>query len=351
MSIYLISNRRVTNGRFSNKGTERALRDFRVATCKILDDKPYVEYTIIPDNKLDGYKEVLNTINSSTETDFSRLPGTARMFADLYSQMLAIEDKQSDCLFFIHGFANKLKDNFEHLKKLHDIYIKPKDSGIDHLIYVAWPSIGHKLLTYWNDQTDAEETGRILGGLFSKLFKFFIELFEIAGKERCSNRIHLAAHSMGNTVLDYMLQNIPEQKLFNLFGETLLLHSDVRFDIYEKNGSYRKLEQLSGRTHIYISKSDEVLGVISAYTKNMKRRLGYKGPKNLKSLTADTVVVDTTNAGRASTLRENTLDHWGYIEREKVIADIKKVLTGINDDELNKGRIKTEKGINYFRLE
>lgn len=32
MSIYLISNRRVINGKFSNKGTERAKRDFRVAT-------------------------------------------------------------------------------------------------------------------------------------------------------------------------------------------------------------------------------------------------------------------------------------------------------------------------------
>lgn len=349
MSIYLISNRKITNGKFSNKGTERAKRDFRVATCEILDDAPFVKYMILPDNDLDGYKKVAS-LKDISETEISKLPGTARMFADLYAQMLAIEDKQSDCLFFIHGFANKLEDNFEHMKKLHNLYVKPEDSGIDHLIYVAWPSIGHKILSYWNDQTDAEETGRILGGLFSKLFNFFIEMFEIAGKDRCSNRIHLAAHSMGNTVLDYMLQNIPNHKLFNLFGETLLLHSDVRFDIYEKNGSFRKLEQLSGRTHIYVSKSDEVLGVISTYTKNMKRRLGYKGPKNLKSLPPDTVVVDTTNAGRASTLRESKLDHWGYIERKKVIEDIKKVLKGIDDDKLNQDRIKSEKGRNYFIL-
>ena len=43
------------------------------------------------------------------------------------------------------------------------------------------------------------------------------------GMDRCTNRIHLAAHSMGNTVLDYMLQTIPNGKLFNLFGEILLL--------------------------------------------------------------------------------------------------------------------------------
>ena len=42
MSIYLISNRRVTNGRFSNKGTERAKRDFRVATCEIIEKEPFI---------------------------------------------------------------------------------------------------------------------------------------------------------------------------------------------------------------------------------------------------------------------------------------------------------------------
>ena len=351
MSIYLISNRKVTNNRFSNKGTERARRDFRVATCEIPMGSSSATYAILPDNDPDGYKEVAAAFTKqSNKVNLKGLKGTAYMFADIYNQMLNITDGQSDCLFFIHGFANKLEGNLEHIKKLHDIYIKPKDSGIDHLIYVAWPSIGHKVGTYWNDQNDAEETGRVLGGLFSKLYGFFIDLFEISGMERCSNRIHLAAHSMGNTVLDYMLQNIPTPKLFNLFGETLLLNSDVRFDIFENKGSFTKLEALSSRTHIYISQSDDVLSMISRYTKNFKRRLGHKGPKNLKKLPSETIVIDTTDVGKASSFREKTLDHWGYIERDKVIADIKQVLTG-RDEENIKGRKESKKGKNYFVLE
>lgn len=347
MSIYLISNRKVIKNEFSNKGKERARRDFRVAICQIPKGSSKAKYKILDDYDLDGYIEVAEALKGQSKVNLDNLKGTAYMFADLYYQMLKVKDKQSDCLFFIHGFANKLEDNLEHIKKLHDIYIKPKDSGIDHLIYVAWPSIGHKVGTYWNDQNDAEETGRVLGGLFSKLFGFFVDMFEISGMDRCINLIHLAAHSMGNTVLDYMLQNIPEHKLFNLFGETLLLNSDVPYDIFENNGSFTKLEALSSRTHIYISQSDEVLSVLSRYTKNFKRRLGHKGPRDLSKLTSEIFVVDTTNAGKASTFREKTLDHWGYIERIKVINDIKQVLAG--KDEIPE-RKESRKGKNYFVL-
>ena len=350
MSIYLISNRKVTNNKFSNKGTERARRDFRVATVNIPKEGKSATYKILPDNDPDGYMDVARAfIKQTKKVNIDSLKGTAYMFADIYNQMLEAEGRQGDCLFFIHGFATKLDKCLEHIKKLHDIYIKPADSGIDHLIYVAWPSIGSKVGTYWNDQNDAEETGRVLGGLFSKLYGFFIDIFEIAGMERCSNRIHLAAHSMGNTVLDYMLQNIPDQKLFNLFGETLLLNADVRYDIFENKGSFNKLEALSSRTHIYISHSDDVLGMISQYTKNFKRRLGHKGPKNLKKLPPEMIVIDSTNAGKGSSIMEKTLDHWGYLERQKVIADIKQVLAG-KDGDLLKGRKKSKKGKNYFVL-
>lgn len=350
MSIYIISNRRVSNNEFSNKGRERASREFRVAEVSINpnDSEALPTYEILNENEMDGYSELRDYMQSEEEQQ-NPFGGTAAMFAELYKQMIKVKDKQSDCLFFIHGFANKLEDNLEHIKKLNEIYIQPEDSGIDHLIYVAWPSIGHKVGTYWNDQNDAEETGRVLGGLFSKLHLFFIELFEIHNVERCNNRIHLAAHSMGNTVLDHMIQSIPDSKIFNLFGEVLLLHSDVRFDIFD-NGSFRKLDELGSRTHIYISQSDEVLGGISTYTKNFRRRLGFRGPKNLGSLEQETFVVDTTKAGRGSTLREKTLDHWGYIERPPVIHDIKQVIKGVDETKIS-GRSKRSDKRNYFELD
>jgi len=336
------------NNRFRNVGKERARRDFRVAKCTIPTTGSAAEYQLLPDNDSASYTNVVKAL-SRDNGNINSLKGTASMFADLYQQMLAIKDGQSDCLFFIHGFAYTLEANLKSIKELHDHYIAPSNSGIDHLVYVAWPSIGHKVGTYWNDQNDAEETGRVLGGLFSKLHGFFLELFEIAGSERCTNRIHLAAHSMGNTVLDHMLQNIPQQKLFNLFGETLLLNSDVPHEIFEGSGSFRRLEKLSSRTHIYISQSDEVLSGLSRFTKNFGRRLGHKGPRNLKDLPTETYVVDTTNAGVGDDLMEKTLDHWGYLKRPHVIEDIIMVLTGKDEEHFPKRRM-SRKADNYFYL-
>ncbi len=350
MSIYIISNRKVKNDQFSNLGIEKAQREFRIAKATIEDDKEMADYEILEENSFNDYEEVVEILKQGNHEASTELKGTAAMFYDLYSQMLKIEETQSDCLFFIHGFANKFEDNLKHIKKLHDLYVKPADSGIDHIVYVAWPTIGIKAGTYWNDQNDAEETGRMLGGLFSKLFLFFLQSFEKHGLKRCSNRIHLGAHSMGNKVLEYMLHCIPEQKLFHLFGEILLFHSDVDHDIFEPTKAFSKLDEIGSRTHIYISQSDEVLGAISTYTKNFKKRLGHKGPKNLNALESQTFVIDTTNAGRGTSLREKTLDHWGYIERPAVIADVRLVFKGMHEYQFQ-NRKESKYSSKYFFLQ
>ncbi len=120
--------------------------------------------------------------------------------------------------FFIHGFANNLDANLEHIARLQKLYLSA-DTGIEQMVYLAWPSSGHKVLTYWNDQEDAIETGRMLGALFSKLCNFFLNLFELHGFDRCYNKIHLRTHSMGNTVLEFMVISIAEPKMFPILGE------------------------------------------------------------------------------------------------------------------------------------
>ena len=349
MSIYMISNRKVVNDKFSNVGEEKANREFRVASVTINCNSKKADYQILSEYDIGGYNQLINALVNNTFNK-DKFGGTAVMFGDIYTKMLETKKaKQSDCLFFIHGFSYTLDDSLKHIKDLYDIYIQPRDSGIDHLVYVAWPTIGHKFGTYWDDQDDAEETGRVLGGLFSKLFTFFIELFDIQGLARCKNRIHLAAHSMGNTVLDHMLQTIPKHKFFNLFGEILLLYADVRHDIFENNHSFTNLDELGSRTHIYISKSDDMLGILSRYTKNFKRRLGHKGPKNLGVLDDQTFVVDTTDTGVANTLTEYMFDHWGYLHRSAVIQDIKQVLKRAHEAKIS-GRTQAADKRNYFEL-
>ena len=362
MSIYLISNRKVSNGEFSNKGRERAKREFRVATCSLNHEQKVAEYQILPDKEIPNYDDVLDVMAGKSEVDAANLPGSAYMFHDLYRQMLSEVEgdpmdsetagqvvKRNDTLFFIHGFANKLESNLRHIYKLYQYYIRPEDSGIEHLVYVAWPSIGHKVGTYWNDQDDAEETGRMLGGMYNKLYHFFISLFEINDYQRCLNKIHLMTHSMGNTVLEYMLRSIAPTKRFQLFGEVLLLNADCPNDVFEPGEPFTYLKDLSERRHIYISRSDDVLGKISRFTKNFEARLGHKGPENRANLDSETFIVDTTNLGEANSFRERTLDHWGYVERRKVIDDILHVLSGQDEDDIpNRKKWKEERQYFYF---
>jgi len=341
MSIYLISNRKVENNQFSNKGRERATGEFRVATVQIPDEGNAATYALLEDYEERDYQAVNQLLEAQNAPASPALQGSAYLFYDLYQQMLAVEQGQSDTHFFIHGFANKLEHNLEHIKTLHDLYIAPPDSGIDHLVYVAWPSIGHKLGTYWNDQEDARETGRVLGKLFNKLRRFFIELFEQHGRPRCTQRIHLAAHSMGNEVLKYMLRDMEDEQLFQLFGETLLLNSDVEHHVFDPGQPFTKLFRLSSRIHLYINRSDEVLGVLSRFTKNLNRRLGHKGPRDYSLLEPQTFVVDTTPVKGGYTGMERALDHWGYIKKEPVIADIRQVLQGIDEGEMDHRKPKT----------
>jgi esterase/lipase superfamily enzyme len=331
MSIYIISNRKIEGGEFVNRSKEKdcecAKREFRVAKVTDIDLGKYI---ILPDHE-DTYAKAIKEYKKKGRECLERLNGSAQMFIDIYDGMLSAKDGQSDCLFFIHGFANSFQDNLDHIKKLYDLYIAPSDSGIDHLVYVSWPSRGRRH-RYGYDQEHATNTGAVLGGLYNKLYTFFQELFVIAREERCSNQIHLAAHSMGNQVLEHMLRAIDPKRLMGFLGEVLLLNSDVDFDVFEENDTFCKLEKLANRTHIYISKSDEVLSVLSSYTKNFKRRLGHKGPRNYNSLSDETFVIDTTNVGRGEDFMEKTFDHWGYIKRQDVINDIRLVLKEVDED-------------------
>ncbi len=351
MSIYIISNRHVIEKdgkeQFSDKRKQKALKEFRVArVINETEDVSKISYEILSDYTLAGYREVSKKIKDGE--DINSIGGTATMFADLYKQMIK-SNKREDCLFFIHGFNNSEDYNKEHIKKMYELYIEPENSGINHMVYVMWPTVGHLFGTYWNDQCDAETTGLALKSLFTKLYVFFVDLFEKLGQERCSNRIHMMVHSMGNQVLEYMLRGIPPQRQIQIFDEVLLLNSDVKYDVFEPREPFSYLEKMSNRTHIYINNSDNALD-ISRFTKNFNKRLGKKGPKSYENLSDETFVIDTTHTNdNVNHTLEKKIDHWGYLYRNEVIHDIKAVMRGENEEKI-KMRKKSKQKKNLYIL-
>ncbi len=354
MSIYIISNREVITEndteRFKIKGKEKALPTFRVAKCNIPSDDCLTqknckaEYEILEDEFPTNYIDVIDSIKNPEKV--SKLKGTSYMFYDLYSQMITEKSKKTDVLVFIHGFANSFDDNLEHIVTLYKTFIQKQDSNIKHLLYISWPTRNHKILTYWNDQKDAWDTGRFLGRLYEKLLDFFVEMFKKHSMLNCESKIHLAAHSMGNQVLASMLQNI-NKKIYPFISEILLLHSDIENNVFEEGEPFTKLEMLAERTHVYTHKSDDAL-FISRFTKNFNKRLGKYGPKSIKNLNDETYIVDVTKLKTGESLREKLFDHWGYIESEKEISDIIDVLNGLDIERFKKRKIVREK---LYKLE
>jgi esterase/lipase superfamily enzyme len=376
--IYIVTNRKVDTRRegdrlietIRNDGRERALPVFRIATVELdARDPKKDKVELVPDEFVESYDDM------APDVPLDRVFGTRRMFLDLYRRMSEARGRKGDTLSVIHGFQYTFEATLEHVRKLHDVYIRPSDSSIAHLVYFSWPSCG-SLTDYRDDQVDAIESGKLLGRLFRKTRQFFAEFFgnkEEPRNEFCGYRIHLAAHSMGGQVLQYMINdmnNYPADP-FSLFGEVLLLNADADWNLLEPGRALHRLHEYCERTHIYNNYSDDALW-ISQHTKNFVKRLGRHGPSDLDTLPPRTIVVDCSDlrikgtktelisrkdpfaartaeiTGQKVPTRERLLDHWGYLYRPEVIADIKAVLAQTSSSAIS-GRTPTLKA-NLFKL-
>ena len=295
--------------------------------------------------------------------------------------MKSAPEGKGDVLFFIHGFNYKWSDSLVHLQKLHRLYVEPQESPVSHIVYFSWPSWGRQL-RYWSDQEIALVSGQVLGRMFAKLVQFYRDVFGsstmgVANPDRpefCNRRIHLAAHSMGNQVLEQFMRTFSALGNYRIpvFGETLLLNADADWTALERGEPLYSLPCYSDRIHVYNHKGDDALGV-SEHTKNSERRLGKHGPRrDGKSQIADrTIIVDSTelNGARGKRaaddmtlnssarlckpgqaddflrvaksvlpggvgFRERLFDHWGYLHRPEVVADIWQVLRGLRSSKI-----------------
>jgi hypothetical protein len=376
--IYVVTNRkidtRMEGGRvvetIHNDGEETARPVFRIATVDLHATDPKKDVvTLVPDEYVESYD------NMESDVPLDRVFGTRRMFLDLYRRMSEAPEGKGDTLVFLHGFQYSFEASLEHIRKLSQVYLEAKDCSVANLVYFSWPSAG-SLTDYKDDQVDAIESGKLLGRLFRKTRQFFLEFFgskEAKRNEFCGQQIHLAAHSMGNQVLTHMIHEMNHypQVPFSLFGEVLLLNADADWNVFEPGQPLHRLPEYCERTHIYNHYSDDALW-ISQHTKNFMKRLGRHGPSSLDTLPPRTKVVDGSGlkarGGKAATAamkdrfavkaaeitgqkvptRERLMDHWGYLYRPEVIADVKAVLAGVGSASIT-GRASTPHP-NLFKL-
>lgn len=366
---WIITNREVVRGpggrEVVDEDNQVPLPVFRVAEfrtdglpAKPSDDDLRGAVRFVEDGFVNSYLDVASAKPGE-------LRGTARMFKSLYEQMSSDDD--GDTLFFIHGFNYAWADSLQHLIRLVRLYVEPAVTPVSHIVYFSWPSYG-SMSKYPKDQPIARESGIVLGRVFVKMVQFYRDFF--GGRQRnrpeyCGRRVHIAAHSMGNQVLEEMFRWINQYDDLRapLFGEALLLNADADWDSVGPGEPLHALPTYAERIHIYNHASDDALRFSETF-KNADYRLGRRGPRrhdadwlSARTLVVDcsilngendapaggevldaaTAAVDAGNmkdflpiarrvlGGRAGA-RERMFDHWGYLHRPEVVADLYHVL-------------------------
>ncbi len=339
---HIITNREVTSRRSSNyiavnekeymrkDGDEEARHNLRYGTVsfnpakakKLRDFKIH----ILPEVDEDTLEKYAN----DKSIDKTRFPST-QVFDDLYQAGLEAEVRE-DILVFVHGFKSDLETALQTLCELHNKYVEAENSPIRHIVLFTWPA-KKKLLKYRSDAYDATQSGFALARSMASLREYFQKKFVDERKPMCDQKIHLLCHSMGNRVLECMVEGMLSIgfELSSIFGEILLVGADIDYYALEKPKPLYRLIDLGERVHIYFHNHDKALG-ISELTKNAFNRLGRWGAKNTFNLPDDIYQCDVTPIQDDNGILHDTIHHWYYTNSPSVVGDIIKVLGGDSSD-------------------
>lgn len=354
---WIITNREVVEGPAGEERVDPSVHaaspEFRIArytpaptTDKTPREELDARVAFVPDEHVASYADVRPGVDPQT------LVASKQLFAALYHDMCDADPAKGDTLFFIHGFNYGWHDAVRHLQRLHEVYAEPAQSPIRQIVYFTWPSFGEQT-RYPSDQEIAQPSGWLLGRVFAKAVQFYREFFEQKKRPAfCGRKIHIAAHSMGNQVLQEFMRAVRDYAHLRapIFGEALLLNADADWTALELGQPLHDLHEYCQRMHVYNHFSDDALAISEA-TKNERKRLGRHGPRDLKQIPPRTVVVDCSGlSGQSSgpaapgsflavarqvlkghptvSIRERLFDHWGYLHRPEVVADLYEVMRG-----------------------
>ncbi|MCK5889287.1 MAG: alpha/beta hydrolase [Methylococcales bacterium] len=307
-TVYFATNRkpnRKSHPTSFGKGfTEKGFGDLRFGSAEVVDGRLNEDsIAVLPDNPSEGSQKLL---------------------CDLKGSML---HSHTDCIIFVHGFNVSFEEAIEDAAKVSECYAKVSNGAYKPNIFVfSWPSDG-RATRYANDRADAEATGYAFARGMLKLAEF---LSSVKRGEECQQKIHLIAHSMGNYVLRYCLQQaakIGERSLSRIFDNIILVAADEDNDAFEFDYKLAKLTELAQRITVYFNSDDLALS-ISDFVKGNPDRLGHDGPNKPNDLAAKIVLVD------ASDVVSGITEHSYYVEEVVVARDIVSVLQGESSEEI-----------------
>ncbi|MEM9780845.1 MAG: alpha/beta hydrolase [Pseudomonadota bacterium] len=292
----------------------------------------------------EGYKTIsaeLYDERRPSKSNPAGKPGSTAMFEEMRGVM-ATETR--DVLVFIHGFASTFESAMERAAALADAYLSaPTDAEgtlsaerKEPLVFAfSWPSDAEMFVdddrgwAYSGDRVQAKESGHAMARCAMRMLEFLIALKR---EERCEQRLHLVAHSMGNWALRAAVQEmveIAEEEgilLRPVFENVFLMAADIEDHALEQEGWLAPVLMLTRRVHVYHAENDKAL-TASVLKPNQGARLGHLGPRRMSVLPDRVSAVDCRDV--SWTPADKLVRHQYYRLAPEVIEDVRSVLAGI----------------------
>lgn len=260
------------------------------------------------------------------------LVGSREIFANVRKDMA---ERELDALFYIHGYDYTFRQSLARDAQLQQWYSGGED-GLPLLLFLfAWPSNGKGLspATYRDDRTRAQISGPAISRAILKAVDY---ARAISRDQRCGQKIHLMAHSMGNWALRGAIQNMRTfvgNNIPPLFDQVLLMAADEDDDTLSLGYKLQPILRGCRRVSVYCNRYD--LALKSSHTvMGNPNRLGATGPADVESLRPKVVTVSAASVVAPEVDGEQ---HQYYRMNAAVRRDVLAVLQGIVDGEI-KGR-------------
>ncbi|MEM6489244.1 MAG: alpha/beta hydrolase [Pseudomonadota bacterium] len=197
---------------------------------------------------------------------------------------------------------------------------------------------------YFADRDDATVSGIAMARAFGRLVSF---LARMKTEERCQQRVHLLAHSLGNFATRKAVEAIfgnPAFRRIRLFDTVFLAHADDDEDTLADPGKMHSLTLLTDEIVVYYDRSDKLLRLSDAVHKD---RLGQKGPNPLPGALVNGCSIAAVDCSAVSfDIRDDPQRHRHYLQSTAVVNDIRSVMR----KEPPAGRDPVDGREGFFRL-
>ena len=200
-----------------------------------------------------------------------------------------MQQRQTNALFFVHGFNTDFSDALESAYEIERLY------NLEVLLF-TWPSNGggtiEGLASYQDDKRDASLSTGALDRCLEKLTGYFTKYAEQA----CKRKFSLAMHSMGNYLFKRLLLSSIYQGETKLFDNIVMLAADVN---NKNHAEWVDRVKFRNRLFITINEDDAALSASKALPGDeQEARLGH-WTRNLTARNA--TYLDFTDAAEIMT--------------------------------------------------